>query len=205
METNSIKNLQDEILRIIGSLQMSKDARAHFLGIIGVMFGREHPDYKLFENLTQDGQTQIEMLRSGENYKYRQQFQVFCHIVLKDFIHQVQQGLETSPQDGPKDNIPEKDILLEHYFSEMEKASQHSFRLVNFDESKFLELKKLEYSLHRRIFPHHDEGDPIIETEFSAGNYRQLLSVWFMYTQHIFYPEDVQKLVDLCKRGIIKV
>ncbi len=201
----TIEKMQDDILRIIGSIQMSKDASAHFLGIMGVMFGREHPDYKQFEELTRDEHVQMGMLRKGESYKYRQQFQVFCHIVLKDYIYQVAEEFNSEPQEGPKDNIPEKDILLEHYFREMEKATQHSFRLIGFDENKFVELKKLEYSLLRRIFPHHDEGDPITNTEFSAGNYRQLLTVWLMYTQYIFYPEEIEKLIELCKNGIIKV
>ena len=199
-----IEKMQDDILRIIGSVQMSKEARSHFLGIIGVMFGREHPDYKLFEELTTDEHIQLDMLRAGEAYKYKQQFQVFCHIVLTDFIKQVAQENKTEFE-GPKNNIPEKDILLEHYFQEMEKASQHSFRLVSFDENKFVELKNLEYSLLRRIFPHHDSGDPIIETEFTAGNYRQLLTVWFMYTQFIFYPEEVEKIINQCKIGKIVI
>lgn len=204
METN-IEKMQNDILRIIGSVKMSKKAQKHFLGIIGVMFGQEHPDYKLFEELTQDGRVQLEMLRAGETYKYRQQFQVFCHIVLTDFIKQVNDENQKENLDGPKHNIPEKDLLLEHYFSEIEKASQHSFRLVGFDESKFEKLKQLEYSLLRRIFPHQDATDPIVETEFSAGNYRQLLSVWFMYTQFIFYPDEVQKIIELCKKGKILI
>lgn len=199
-----IETLQDDILRIIGSIQMSKEARSRFLGIIGVMFGREHPDYKLFEELTTDEHIQLDMLRAGDAYKYKQQFQVFCHIVLTDYIKQVAKEHKIEFE-GPKNNIPEKDVLLEHYFQEMEKASQHSFRLIGFDESKFVELKNLEYSLLRRIFPHHDSGDPIIETEFTAGNYRQLLTVWFMYTQFVFYPEEVQKILNLCKTGKIVI
>lgn len=200
----AIEKLQDDILRIIGSVQMSKEARSRFLGIIGVMFGREHPDYKLFEELTTDEHIQLQMLHAGDSYKYKQQFQVFCHIVLTDYIRQVNQDNKTE-MEGPKENIPEKDILLEHYFQEMERASQHSFRLINFDESIFTELKKLEYSLLRRIIPHHNGDDPIIETEFTAGNYRQLLTVWFMYTRLVFYPEEVQKILDLCKTGKILI
>ena len=199
-----IENLQDDILRIIGSVQMSKEAKVHFLSIIGVMFGREHPDYKLFEELTTDEHVQKQMLRAGENYKYRQQFQVFCHIVLTDFINQVNAENLTETE-GPKENIPEKDVLLEHYFMEIEKASQHSTRLVELNKEQFTDLKNLEHSILRRIFPHHDEGDPMVETEFSAGNYRQLLSVWFMYAQFIFYPEEVQKILELCKNGTIRV
>lgn len=206
METKITKEtLQNDILRIIGAVQMSKEARSHFLRIIGVMFGREHPDYKLFENLTYDEHIQTEMLKSGEGYKYRQQFQVFCHIVLTDFIKQVKKESASEQREGPKDNIPKKDILLEHYFTEMEKASQHRTRLVEINKEQFAELKKLEYSLLRRILPHNDGGDPITETEFSAGNYRQLLTVWFMYTQFIFYPEEIQKVIELCKIGKIKV
>lgn len=198
----TIEKLQDDILRIIGVIQMSKEARRHFLDIMGVMFGQEHPDYKLFEELTSDQHIQQQMLRTEDTYKYKQQFKVFCHIVLKDFIKQVNQDDKTEIE-GPKENIPEKDILLEHYFQAMGKASQYSFSAINFDESKFTELKKLEYSLLRRIIPHHDGGDPVIENEFTLGNYRQLLTVWLMYTQLIFYPQEVEKIINLCKTGKI--
>ncbi len=201
----AIEKMQNDILRIIGSIKMAEKTKKHFLGIIGVMFGQEHPDYKLFEDLVCDEHVQVQMLRADENYKYKQHFQVFCHMVLSDIIKQVSEDYKIEPEVGPKSNIPEKDILLEHYFREMEKASKHRSYLLGFDESKFAELKKLEYSLLRKIFPHHDESDPIVETEFSVEHYRQLLTVWFMYTQYIFYPEDIQKVIELCKNGTIKL
>lgn len=201
----TIEKMQNDILRIIGLIETSKQAKEHFLGIIGVMFGREHADYGLFLNLCKDPRTQAEMLKASENYKYKQHFQMFCHIVLKDYIEQVTNKPYQEATEGPKNNIPEKDILLEHYFKEIERASQHKTRLIEPDKNQFVELRNLERSLMRRIFPHHDAADPINDTEFTAGNYKQLLTVWLMYPKLIFFPDEVQKIIEQCKTGIIKL
>lgn len=203
METKQT-TMQNDILRIIGLIDASKQTKEHFLGIIGVMFGREHPDYGLFLDLCKNSRTQAEMLNASENYKYKQHFQVFCHIVLKDYINQVSSKPSAEDTEGPKKNIPEKDILLEHYFREIERASQHKMRLIEPDKNQFVELRNLERSLMRRIFPHHDEADPINDTEFTAANYKQLLTVWLMYPNLIFFPDEVQKIIEQCKTGIIK-
>lgn len=205
METKET-NLQKDILRIIGLIEARKTAKEHFLGIIGVMFGREHPDYGLFLDLCKNPRTQAEMLKASEDYKYKQHFQMFCHIVLKDYIEQVSaHPYQEEATEGPKKNIPEKDILLERYFKEIERASQHKTRLIEPDKNQFVELRNLEHSLMRRIFPRHDAADPINNTEFTAGNYKQLLTVWLMYPKLIFFPDEVQKIIEQCKTGIIKL
>lgn len=204
METR-LETLQNDILRILDVIEIRKAAQEHFLGIIGVMFGREHPEYSEFLDMCKDSRKQAQMLKASETQKYKQHFQVLCHIVLQDFIKQVTKAETEEDSEGPKNKIPEKDILLEDYFKEIEKASQYSPSLAGFDKNRFTELKNLEHSLLRRIFPHNDDGDPITETEFTSGNYRQLLTVWLMYPQLIFFPERIQEIINLCKTGKIKI
>lgn len=200
----TINEMQNDILRIIGHIQVSKETQSRFMGIIGVIFGREHPDYKLFEDMLHNGETQLKMIQAEEYSKHRQLIQVFCHMALTDYKKLAAEGVAQEVAEGPQENIPQQDALLEHYFMEIENVSQHNFRLAP-NKNIFSKLEKLEYSLLRRIFPRHDKNDPVIETQFTKGNYRQLLSVWLMYPQCILSLNDAQKLIDMCKTGTIKI
>ncbi len=187
MEKN--ETLQNNILQVIKKLEVSDDARTHFLGIVGVMLGREHSEYPFFCNLTRSGELQQQMMQSTKNRRQKQLWDVFRHIVIKNYIHEMTE----------KKKFYEKDILLEHYLVEMEKASQYKPVLTELNKERFMELKELEYSVFRKILPHSPNEKIIIGTEFEAEDIKKLLSVWAMYAEYIYYPEKISKVVELCK------
>lgn len=187
MEKN--ETLQNDILQIIKKLDVSEAAQAHFLGIVGVMLGREHSEYPFFCSLTQSGELQQQMMQNYSTHKHKKLWDVFRHIVLKSYISEISE----------KKKFYEKDILLEHYLVEMEKASQYKPAITGLNKERFVELRELEYSVFRKILPHSLSEEIIIGTEFDAKDIKKLLSVWCMYAEYIYYPEKIKQVVELCK------
>ena len=71
--------------------------------------------------------------------------------------------------------------------------------------SKFPNLNREEYSLIRRILDNGKEDSPQIDYNFTAANYRQILTVWFMYPELICYPSEVEKIVNLFLKGKLEI
>ncbi len=208
METNvNLFELQNKIFRVIDGISASKKAKKHFSGIIGTTHGCLSDGYKQLMLLTEDSREQLATLRSPENdeNKIKMFFMVYCHIVLKDYMEQVAPDTPEEDADGPKHKIPEKDLLLYTYLSEVEKASQYTPRIIGFNLQKFTELHTQEYSLIRRILSTGKEDEPQIENNFTAANYRQILTTWFMYPELICYPTEVEKIVDLFIKGKLEI
>lgn len=208
METKvNLIDLQNQIFRVIDGITASKKAKKHFSGIIGTTHGCLSDGYKQLMRLTEDSREQLKTLRSPENEenKFKMFFMVYCHIVLKDYIEQVAPDTPEEDTDGPKHKIPEKDLLLYRYLSEVEKTSQHKPRIIGFDLQKFTELHTHEYSLIRRILSTGKEDEPQIENNFTAANYRQILTVWFMYPELICYPTEIEKIVKLFISGKLEI
>ena len=200
--------MQNKIFRIIDGIQVSEKAKKHFSGIIGTTHGYLSEGYNTLMDLTENPHEQLAMLRATEKetLKNKMFFRVFCHIVVKDYMQQVAPDTPENKENiGPKSQIPEKDLLLYSYFSEIEETSQHTPRILEFDLSKFPNLNREEYSLIRRILDNGKEDSPQIDYNFTAANYRQILTVWFMYPELICYPSEVEKIVNLFLKGKLEI
>lgn len=206
METKvNVTDLQTRVFRLIDGINASKRAKERFLGIIGILSGRNSDNYKIYKQLTIDAEQQLEMLQAPESNDYKNNFMVFCHVVLEDYIAKVAPDTPEEETIGPKNQIPEKDLLLHRYFSEVEKTSQYKPRIIGFDLQKFTELHTQEYSLIRRILNDGKDHSPQIENTFTAANYRQILTVWFMYPELICYPAEIEKIVKLFISGKLEI
>lgn len=206
METKvNVTDLQTQIFRLINGIESSKNAKERFLGIIGILCGRDSKNYKMYSQLISDPRQQLEMLQAPESNEYKNNFMVFCHIVLEDYITQVAPDTPEQEKEGPQNKTPEKDLLLYHYFTEVEKASQYKPRITGFDLQKFPALCSEEYSLIRRILEKGKDDDPQIEYKFTAANYRQLLTVWLLHPELICYPIEIEKIIKLFRSGKLEI
>lgn len=195
-----MENFNKEIMRVLGKIDFPKPCSRQFLSIMGVLVGHEH--LAKYQEMIDNPEKQLEMLNAHESNKEKKHFMVLCHILIKDYIKKMQEGCHYC---GPNNEKPQKDVLLEDYFEQIRIASEYRPGIAGFKKEKFPEIQKLENSIIRRIFPRNMEGDPKTDTELTSGNYRQLLSVWLLYPNLIFYPEEISKVIDLCKTGKIKI
>lgn len=205
METTKeicIENLQNRILNILGEIHFSERIKEDFLSIIGVLYGRQHKTYEYFKEFITDQSKQREMIFAPRQHKLRKDFKVCCHRLLINYIEQVSKKIENP--EGPKERIPEQDILLEHYFEEVEKTSQYKSRLLSFDKNNFPELRDLEYSLIRRLLPN-EKDNLLIPVEFTAANYRQILTIWLVYPKMMYYLDDIDKILSLFETAQLQV
>lgn len=181
----SVKELQYRIFRIADGIRPSNEAADDFLRIMAVRMGKEHKIYHDFAQLINNPQQQLKLLEAPETHKYKGDFHVFFHIVLKDFIR------KTSERSS------EKDILLQNYFRELEKCSQEKPRLFGINEIKyrFETLRNLEYCIIRRILGENNEVSAT--ADFNPGDYRRLLTSWLMYPELLYSAEDISQIILL--------
>lgn len=195
-----MENFNKEIMRVLGKIDFPKPCSRQFLSIMGVLVG--HENLEAFQEMIDNPKKQEEMLDAPETEAEKKHFMVLAHILIKDYIKKMKEGCHYC---GPDNEKPQKDVLLENYFEQIKIASEYRPGIAGFDKEKFPEIKKLENSIIRRIFPRNQGDDPTPDVELSSGNYRQLLSVWLLYPNLIFYPEEISKVIELCKTGKIKI
>lgn len=181
----NVEELRYRIFRIADGIRPSSEAIKDFLIIMCVRMGKEHKIYRDFTQIVSDPQQQLKLIKAPETHKYKGDFRVFCHIVLKDFIRKT---LEHSA---------EKDLLLQNYFTELEKCSQEKPRLFGLNDVKyrFDTLRNLEYCILRRILGENNELSA--SADFSPSDYRQLLTAWLMYPELLYSLEDISQIVLL--------
>ena len=197
--------LQDRIFRITDGIQTPADAKKSFLGIMAIRMGREHKVYKDFSRIVIDPEQQFELLQATDKNPYKQDFRVFCHIVLKTYIRQ---AARKEDAEAPSNQTSEEDPLFEHYFKEVEKCSQETPNLLDVVQIKprFITLRSLEYSLIKRLLSTGENpADPVVAKEMTAADYRRILTVWLMYPEFIYFPEEIDRIVSLFETGELKL
>lgn len=197
--------LQDRIFRITDGIQTPAAAKKSFLGIMAVRMGREHKIYQDFSRIVINPEQQLELLQATDKNPYKQDFRVFCHIVLKTYIRQTarKDGFEAS-----SNQTPEEDPLFELYFKEVEKCSQETPSLLDIAQIKtrFTTLRSLEYSLVKHLLSAEENPvDSAAAQKTTAADYRRILTVWLMYPELIYFPEEIDKLVSLFETEKLKL
>lgn len=181
----NVKELQYRIFRIADGIRPTSEAKEDFLRIMAIRMGREHKVYQDFAEIVSDPQQQLKLLNATDTHKYKGDFRVFCHIVLKNYVGKT------------SEKAKEKDILLQNYFKELEKCSQKKPCLFALEEIKdrFATLRNLEYCIIRRILG--EEGEASATADFTASDYRQLLTAWVMYPELWYASKEISEIVFL--------
>lgn len=170
------KEIQNQIFNLINGIESSEQAKKHFLQVMTIIYGQNSKAYNDFQELIATPEKQLEMLRAPESHKYKRNFMVFCHIVVKDYI---EQALSESAKDSAG-------FLPYGYFAEIEKASQHESDLFKCRTA----LNTEENALTRLLLSQLAEGC------FTAADYRKILSVWLMYPELIYDQDKVAEVIQ---------
>lgn len=182
------KKLQNQIFKLINGIESSEKAKSRFMQIIAVIYGRKSEAYKIFKELINTPEKQLEMLRAPENHKYKSNFMVFCHIVVEDCIEQTQ----------PEPSDTSADTPLYGYFAEIEKTSQRKPSLNGFDRKSDIALNVEERNLTNFLL------SPQAKDCLTAEDCRKILSIWLMYPEFIFHPDEIEKVIKIFRTEWLK-